>query len=350
MMKLDDFDYSLPKGLIAQKPKSKRDESRLMLISRETGEIRLKRFGDILGCLQNGDLLVINDTKVFPARIFGKKDTGGKVELLLIKEQKEAGQAHTTFCAMAKSSKPFKLDQRIMLDKGLTCTVTALYDDGRVNVRFDTDRDIYDILDEIGVMPLPPYIKRVNESMTLFDKEHYQTVYAKNVGAVAAPTAGLHFTDELLDRLKEHGVKIARVTLHVGLGTFLPVRVENVLEHKMHEEYFTISDDSIEEIKRTKESSNKVIAVGTTSVRALESAFDEELKLKRSEGNTSLFIYPGYRFKVVDAMITNFHLPKSTLLMLVSAFCGTDLIKQAYKMAVDESFSFFSYGDAMYIA
>jgi S-adenosylmethionine:tRNA ribosyltransferase-isomerase len=348
-MNLKDFDYSLPKELVAQVPLNQRDESRLMIVNRETSDICLKRFKQISDYFSKGDVLVINDTRVFPARLFGKKNTGGKVELLLVKRFNEPDSHDVLFSSLYKSSKPLKAGQEIYFNDDLKGEVDALLDDGHVKIRFTAKRDFFGILDEIGLVPLPPYIRRDDRRMNEFDRSHYQTVYAQNTGAVAAPTAGFHFTDELISRIRGLGVKIARVTLHVGPGTFLPVRTENVLEHKMHEEFFSISDECVEQVTKAKKEGNRVIAVGTTSMRALESAFDEEEKLKRKEGGTRLFIYPGYKFKIVDALITNFHLPKSTLLMLVYAFGGADLIKRAYKAAVEESFRFFSYGDAMYI-
>jgi len=349
-MRLEEFDYPLPKELIAQVPLEKRDESKLMVVNRGSDEIDVKRFFDITDHINEGDLLVVNDTKVFPARIFGEKSTGGRVELLLIKKLTDRSNGAQVFSSLSKSSKPLKPGQKLFFDNDLTGEVTSLLGEGKIEIAFRADRDIFNILDEIGVMPLPPYIKRDGIKNAGVDKETYQTVYAENVGAIAAPTAGFHFTDGLIDKLTERGVKIAKVTLHVGLGTFLPVRAENILDHDMHEEFFSVSDDCMNKIAAAKAAGNRVIAVGTTSMRSLESAYGADGTLEKREGETKLFIYPGYKFKVVDAMITNFHLPKSTLLMLVYAFGGTDLIKRAYKRAVDESFRFFSYGDSMFIS
>jgi S-adenosylmethionine:tRNA ribosyltransferase-isomerase len=349
-MKLEDFDYPLNKELIAQVPLNKRDDSRLMVVDRVKNDVSIKKFKGILNHINKGDILVINDTRVFPARIFGKKNTGGKVELLLVKKLSGDDKSEITFSALTKSSKPVKVGQRITFSDELSSEVVEVQGDGKAVFKFHAKRDIFSILNDIGVMPLPPYIKREGSERAAYDKEHYQTVYAKNIGAIAAPTAGLHFTEDILDALLTSGVKIVNVTLHVGLGTFLPIRAENILDHEMHEEYFNLSEECIKEVTKAKKNGNKIIAVGTTSMRALESAFDEEKGLKRKEGNTSLFIYPGYKFKIVDALITNFHLPKSTLLMLVSAFGGVELIRRAYDMAIKESFRFYSYGDAMLIA
>ncbi len=347
-MKLDEFDYPLPKELIAQAPLKKRDDSKLMVVKRGTGEVFYNKFSDVLNYIDDGDVLVINDTRVFPARLFGKKQTGGKVELLLVSPCDDAA-GEVAFTAMSKASKPMKVGQELFFSDDLTGVVTELLGEGRIKVTFSAKRDFYEILDEIGMMPLPPYIKRGEVDDASFDKSRYQTVYAENVGAIAAPTAGFHFTEGLLDALRQKGVKIANVTLHVGLGTFLPVRVENIKEHKMHEEFFRIDDKAIEIVTRAKRAGKRVIAVGTTSVRTLESAFDAEMNIIRKEGTTGIFIYPGYDFKVIDAMITNFHLPKSTLFMLVCAFGGIELMKRAYRNAVEKSFRFFSYGDAMFI-
>ncbi len=349
LLRLDDFDYPLPNELIAHLPCTKRDESQLMIVDKGLGSSCIKGFKDIASYMKSGDLLVLNDTKVFPARLFGKKNTGGKVELLLT--DRIDGKL---FRSLAKSSKPLKNGQNINFDDDFCGEVTKVLTGGRIEVKLmqsgsKAGRDIFSILDEIGEVPLPPYIKRVDDAPDALDKERYQTVYAKNVGAVAAPTAGLHFTGGLLDELVGRGVKVAKLTLHVGPGTFLPVLVDKIADHKMHEESFSIDDDCIEKISETKRSGGKVTAVGTTSVRTLETVFDENLKPRMKTGRSDLFIYPGYKFKVVDAMLTNFHLPKSTLFMLVCAFGGIDLMKRAYRVAVDKKMRFFSYGDAMYI-
>lgn len=354
-VKLEDFDYLLPQQLIAQAPLTKRDQSKLMVVDRVAGDFRIKNFNDVFEYINSGDTLVINDTKVFPARLFGKKNTNGKVEFLLSGPFSDIiPSPDSIFRAMAKSSKPLKVGQKIFIDDGLSAEVVSKLDDGQVEVRFDAagryaGRDIFNILNDIGEVPLPPYIKRDDGAARDFDMNRYQTVYANNYGAIAAPTAGFHFTDDLISRLVDKGVVIAKLTLHVGLGTFLPVRVDDLNDHKMHEEFFSIGDDCIEKVRRAKRDSKKVIAVGTTSVRALESAFDENLGVRTKSGFTDIFIYPGYSFKAIDALITNFHLPKSTLFMLVCAFGGSSLIQRAYKNAVDEKLRFFSYGDAMFI-
>lgn len=338
-----DFYYDLPKELIAQHPLPQRDHSRLMTLNKETGEIGHHYFYDIEQLLRPGDLLVVNNSRVIPARIYGtKKDTGSHVEFLLL-EQKE----QDVWEILVKPGKKAKLGVQYIFGDGLLeAEVVEIFEDGNRLVRFShaPDRNIYSILDEIGQMPLPPYITEKLE-----DKERYQTVYSKEKGSAAAPTAGLHFTPELMQRLKDKGIGIAEVTLHVGLGTFRPVKEENVLDHKMHSEHYQLSQETADRIHETKKNGGRVIAVGTTSCRTLESVATFFGEIKAAEGWTDIFIYPGYQFKCIDGLITNFHLPESTLIMLVSALAGYDHIMNAYHVAVQEKYRFFSFGDAMLI-
>lgn len=338
-----DFYYDLPKELIAQHPLPQRDHSRLMYLNKESGEISHHHFYDIEQLLRPGDLLVVNNSRVIPARIYGiKKDTGSHVEFLLL-EQKE----QDVWEILVKPGKKAKLGVQYVFGDGLLeAEVIDIFEDGNRLVRFShsPDRDIYSILDEIGQMPLPPYITEKLE-----DKERYQTVYSKEKGSAAAPTAGLHFTPELMQRLKDKGIGIAEVTLHVGLGTFRPVKEDNVLDHKMHSEHYQLSQETADRINETKKNGGRVIAVGTTSCRTLESVATFFGEIKAAEGWTDIFIYPGYDFKCIDGLITNFHLPESTLIMLVSALAGYDHIMNAYRVAVQEKYRFFSFGDAMFI-
>lgn len=338
-----DFYYDLPKELIAQHPLPQRDHSRLMALNKETGEIGHHHFYDIEQLLRPGDLLVVNNSRVIPARIYGtKKDTGSHVEFLLL-EQKE----QDVWEILVKPGKKAKLGVQYVFGDGLLeAEVVEIFEDGNRLVRFShaPDRNIYSILDEIGQMPLPPYITEKLE-----DKERYQTVYSKEKGSAAAPTAGLHFTPELMQRLQDKGIGIAEVTLHVGLGTFRPVKEENVLDHKMHSEHYQLSQETADRIHETKRNGGRVIAVGTTSCRTLESVATFFGEIKAAEGWTDIFIYPGYEFKCIDGLITNFHLPESTLIMLVSALAGYDHIMNAYHVAVQEKYRFFSFGDAMLI-
>ena len=342
-MKVSDFDYELPKELIAKFPVEPRDSSRLMVLHRNTGEIEHRIFRDIVEYLKPGDVLVINDTKVIPARLFGKLETGGKVELLLVRQPGPG-----TWEVMAKPARKLKEGKRIYFDEELEAVVKGYGGEGRRIVEFilKSNKDFMEKLEEIGHIPLPPYIEREEKPE---DREKYQTVFARKEGAVAAPTAGLHFTEELLQKLKDKGIIIKNITLHVGPGTFKPVKVENVEEHQMDYETYHVPEDTAAEINRAKEEGRRVIAVGTTVTRTLESAAEKDGKVKSGEGSTNLFIYPGYRFKVIDALITNFHLPRSTLLMLVSAFAGRERILNAYREAVKKGYRFYSYGDAMFI-
>lgn len=340
-MKTSDFYYELPQELIAQDPLEDRSSSRLLHLDRRTGEISHGTFQDILTYLKPGDCLVINDTKVIPARLFGRKeDTGAVIELLLLKRRE-----NDVWETLVKPGKKAKVGTKLIFGDGILCgEILDVVEEGNRLIQFQYEGIFEEILDQLGEMPLPPYITH-----KLKDKNRYQTVYAKYEGSAAAPTAGLHFTPELLQRVKEMGVKIAHVTLHVGLGTFRPVKVEDVAEHHMHSEFYVVEQEQAALVNETKRNGGRVICVGTTSCRTLESATDEEGKLQAGSGWTEIFIYPGYQFKIMDGLITNFHLPESTLLMLVSAFAGKEKIMAAYKEAVRERYRFFSFGDAMFI-
>lgn len=340
-MKLSDFNYELPEELIAQDPLENRDSSRLMVLDRNTGEISHKIFSDIIDYLNPGDCLVINDTKVIPARLIGTKiGTDAHIEVLLLKRRE-----NSVWEVLVKPGKKARTGCRISFGDGLlTGEIIDVVEEGNRLIRFEYEGVFEEILDQLGEMPLPPYITHKLE-----DKNRYQTVYAKHEGSAAAPTAGLHFTRELLERLENKGIIIAKVTLHVGLGTFRPVKVENVLEHHMHSEYIYVEKEEADKINLAKKNGGRIISVGTTSCRTLESAADENGEIKPVSRETDIFIYPGYTFKAVDALITNFHLLESTLLMLVSALAGRDNIMNAYKTAVQERYRFFSFGDAMFI-
>lgn len=340
-MNVKDYDYDLPEELIAQDPLEDRSSSRLMVLDRQTGDVEHRHFTDILEYLHPGDCLVINNTKVIPARLFGvKEDTQAKIEVLLLKRKE-----NDIWETLVKPGKKAKLGTKLVFGDGLlTAEVVDVVEEGNRLIQFHYDGIFEEILDQLGQMPLPPYITH-----QLKDKNRYQTVYAKYDGSAAAPTAGLHFTKELLQKVKDMGVDIAEVTLHVGLGTFRPVKVENVLDHHMHSEFYMVSQEAADKINRAKESGHRVIAVGTTSTRTLEAAADENGRLHETSGWTEIFIYPGYQFKVIDALITNFHLPQSTLVMLVSALAGREHVLHAYEIAVKERYRFFSFGDAMFI-
>ena len=339
-MKTDDFDYELPKELIAQTPLLKRDESRLLVLDKESGEVTHKKFYDIIDYLNPGDALVINDTKVIPARIVGEKvDTGAVIELLLLKDLGDSWEC------LAKPQKRLKIGTIVSFGDGkLKAEVTEIRDEGITVVKLIYDGILMEILDSLGSMPLPPYIHE-----KLKDKDRYQTVYAKDYGSAAAPTAGLHFTEELLKKINDKGIKIVHVTLHVGLGTFRPVMVDDVKNHKMHSEHFIITKEAADTLNNVRKNGKRIIAVGTTSVRTLETVMQNNNEFVPMVGDTEIFIYPGYKFKAIDALITNFHLPKSTLVMLVSAFASREKILNAYKIAVNEKYRFFSFGDAMFI-
>lgn len=340
-MTVDEFDYYLPEELIAQTPLEPRDHSRLLVLDKESGSVEHRHFFDILDYLNPGDLLVLNDSKVIPARIFGARaGTGGVVEVLLLKALET-----DVWEVLVKPGRKAKVGQELVFQESMTGTVLDILEDGKRKIRFSHNASsIYEVLDRIGKMPLPPYITE-----QLKDQGRYQTVYARELGSAAAPTAGLHFTDSLLDKLRQKDVGIAFVTLHVGLGTFRPVKEKEITNHVMHSEYFSIPQETIELIQKTKRQGGRIVSVGTTATRTLESGFDSEYHCIRNEGDTSIFIYPGYDFKVVDALITNFHLPKSTLMMLVSALAGKEKIMHAYQTAVEEKYRFFSFGDAMFI-
>ena len=340
-MKTSDFYYDLPQELIAQDPLEDRSSSRLMLLNKKTGEISHEVFRNLPAYLNPGDCLVLNNTRVIPARLLGVREgTLGKVEVLLLKRQSDG-----VWETLVKPGKKCRPGARLSFGEGLLkAEVLEVVEDGNRLVRFEYDGIFEEILDRLGQMPLPPYITH-----QLKDRERYQTVYAKYDGSAAAPTAGLHFTPELLDTIREKGVSVAEVTLHVGLGTFRPVKVEDVTEHHMHSEYYRITEETAAVINRARAQGGRIICVGTTSCRTLESAAEEDGTIPASEGWTDIFIYPGYRFKATDALITNFHLPESTLLMLVSALAGKEHIMEAYRQAVAKRYRFFSFGDAMFI-
>lgn len=340
-MRKEDFYFDLPEELIAQDPLEDRSSSRLLVLDRETGEVKHRVFRDVVDYLEEGDCLVINDTKVIPARLIGSKiGTDAKIEVLLLKRHE-----NDIWETLVKPGKKAKPGTRISFGDGLLVgEVVDIVEEGNRLIHFEYEGIFEEILDQLGQMPLPPYITHQLE-----DKNRYQTVYAKHSGSAAAPTAGLHFTPELLKQIEEKGVQIAHVTLHVGLGTFRPVKVENILEHHMHSEFYCIEESEAEKINRAKENGKRVICVGTTSCRTIESAADENGRLKACSGWTDIFIYPGYEFKILDCLITNFHLPESTLVMLVSALAGREHVLSAYEEAVKERYRFFSFGDAMLI-
>lgn len=340
-LKTADFYYTLPEELIAQDPLTDRAASRLMLLDKRTGARKHTDFHHIIEYLQEGDCLVLNDTKVIPARLFGKREgTGGRVEVLLLKRQGDG-----VWETLVKPGKKAKPGQHLIFGDGLLRgEVLETLEEGNRLIKFACDGIFEEVLDKLGQMPLPPYITH-----ELKDKGRYQTVYARYEGSAAAPTAGLHFTEELLQQIEEMGISIARVTLHVGLGTFRPVKVEDVSKHHMHSEFYRVPEEAAETINHTKRQGGRVICVGTTSCRTIESAAGEEGVVKAGEGDTNIFIYPGYRFRVLDGLVTNFHLPESTLLMLVSALAGKDRVMAAYEEAVKMKYRFFSFGDAMFI-
>lgn len=340
-MKLEDFNYELPEELIAQEPLSERHMSRLMVLKKETGTIEHRIFKDIKEYFKKGDCLVLNDTRVIPARLLGEKqDTGGKIEFVLLERKND-----DIWEVILKPGKRAKPGSKFVFGNGLlTAEIIDVVEGGNRLVSFNYDGIFEEVLDKVGIMPLPPYITK-----KLDDKERYQTVYSRWNGSAAAPTAGLHFTNDLLKEISDIGVKIAYVTLHVGLGTFRPVKTENILEHKMHSEYYNISDETCDIINSTKKNNGRVFAVGTTSCRVLETVGCSGVELKPCSGHTDIFIYPGYKFKIIDALITNFHLPESTLLMLISALAGRENILAAYEEAIRMKYRFFSFGDAMCI-
>ena len=346
-MNISEFDYVLPENLIAQMPADKRQNSKMLVLDKQNKTIEHKHFFDIVDYIDSNSILVLNNTKVLPARLYGTKDTGAKIEVFLL-ESKE----NKNWSCLIKPSKRVKPDTIITISDELKVRpIKRLEDDGEWLVELVYDGDLFDILHKVGNIPLPPYIERKlkTEEIKQFDKERYQTVYAKDEGSVAAPTAGLHFTEEILQKLKDKGVEIAYVTLNVGLGTFRPVKCDNVLDHKMHSETYEITKEAAEQINRAKANGKKLVAVGTTTVRTLETAFQKLGCIAPCNDHSELFIYPPYEFKVVDELITNFHLPKSTLLMLVSALAGKEFIFKAYNEAIQNEYRFFSYGDCMLI-
>ena len=339
-MELKEFYYDLPKELIAQVPIKNRDESRLLVLDRKNKTLEDKVFKDIIDYLKPGDCLVRNNTKVIPARLYGKKDTGANVEFVLLKNIE--GNKWEVMC---RPGNKLHIGSKVIFGDGLLeAKILDKTEDGTRIVEFFYDGIFNEILDKIGLMPLPPYIHE-----SLKDNDRYQTVYAKYEGSAAAPTAGLHFTNELLEKIQEKGIEIANVTLHVGIGTFRPVKEENIEEHHMHVEHFYMKEEDANKVNKAKDTGHRVICVGTTSCRTIETISDENGHVKAMEGDTGIYIYPGYKFKCMDALITNFHLPESTLIMLVSAFAGKDYIMKAYKHAVDEKYRFFSFGDTMFI-
>ena len=340
-MKTEDFDFELPERLIAQTPIEKRDASRMLILDKNTGEITHKHFSDIIDYLEAGDTLVLNDTKVMPARLYGvKEETNAVIEVLLLKDL-----GNNSWECLTKPAKRISVGTKVSFGEGmLIAECTRVGEEGIREFKLIYNGILYEILDKLGEMPLPPYIHEKLE-----DKDRYQTVYAKNIGSAAAPTAGLHFTKELLNKIKDKGINIAYITLHVGLGTFRPVNVEDVTKHKMHSEYYMMSKETAELLKNTKKNNKRIISVGTTSTRTLETIMNLYGDFKECSGWTDIFIYPGYKFKAIDALITNFHLPKSTLVMLVSALAGKENIMKAYHSAIENEYRFFSFGDSMFI-
>lgn len=339
-MTTEDFDFNLPEELIAQTPLEKRDSSRLLVLDKKTGKISHKHFTDIIDYLEKGDTLVLNDTKVIPARLIGtKEETNAVIEVLMLKEIEP-----NIWQCLTKPAKRVKLGTIINFSDKLKAKCTYIGEDGIRNFKLIYDGILYEILDELGEMPLPPYIHE-----KLKDKDRYQTVYAKNIGSAAAPTAGLHFTEDLLNKIKEKGVNIAYITLHVGLGTFRPVSVTNVKDHKMHSEFYSINEETANLLNKTKEEGHNIVSVGTTTTRTLETVMNIHNTFKECSGFTDIFIYPGYEFRAIDKLITNFHLPKSTLVMLVSALAGKENIMNAYNEAIKDNYRFFSFGDSMFI-
>ncbi len=350
MFSIDDYNYELPDQLIAQQPIAQRDGSRLLVLNRSGMNLSHRKFYEIETLLEPSDVLVLNNTKVIPGRLQGRKETGGKTEILILNyaknSDKEAHPKERMYQCLVKTSKSPKLGTRLVFEGNLTAEVVAGCN-GIFTIRFYCETDFEDLLERIGQMPLPPYIRRSGEEPK--DRTSYQTVYAKHAGAIAAPTAGLHFTPKLLDRLEAKGITILYVTLHVGYGTFSPVRVSDIREHEMHSEWYSISSETASDINRAKAAGRKIVAVGTTGVRTLEYNTGPDGRLLPGSGACDLYIYPGFQFKMVDAILTNFHLPKSTLLMLVSAFAGREQILSAYQAAIEKRYRFYSYGDAMLI-
>ena len=345
-MKTSDFDYELPENLIAQFPTQKRSESKMLVLDKSKQSLEHKHFYDIVDYLTDNDILVLNNTKVIPARLFGKKETGAKIEVFLLKDLKNG-----RWEVLMKPAKRVHLNDKIKISDELSVIAKEQMEDGKRIVEIVCEGDIYDLLNKYGNIPLPPYIERkmTSDEIKKLDYNRYQTVYAKYLGSVAAPTAGLHFTEEILQKLRNKGVTVCYVTLNVGLGTFRPVKCDDVTEHKMDSEEFEISEETAKIITEGKANGKNIVAVGTTSVRTLETAYAQFGEIKACKSSSRLFIYPPYEFKVIDKLITNFHLPKSTLIMLVSAFAGKDFVFRAYKTAVENNYRFYSYGDCMFI-
>jgi S-adenosylmethionine:tRNA ribosyltransferase-isomerase len=345
-MLTSDFDYDLPEELIAQFPTQKRAESKMLVLNKKEQTLEHKHFFDIVDYLGENDILVLNNTKVIPARLYGQKETGAKIEIFLLKDLK-----NNLWEVLIKPSKRIHVEDRIKISDNFVIIPKERHEEGKWIAQLECDENIYDVIKRVGNIPLPPYIERkmTSEEIKKLDYERYQTVYAKNEGSVAAPTAGLHFTQDILDKLKEKGVQICYVTLNVGLGTFRPVKCDDITEHKMDSEEFEISKETAQIITDGKKNGKNIVAVGTTSVRTLETAFKQFGQIQECKSHSELFIYPPYKFNVVDKIITNFHLPKSTLIMLVSAFAGKDFVFDAYKTAVENKYRFYSYGDCMFI-
>ena len=348
MFDINDYDYRLPPELIAQVPADKRDGSRLLVADRMTGSVSDRFFSDLPQLLLPGDLLVVNDTRVVPAKLYGRKESGGRVEVLVLEHSDPAGSVREIRSCLLKSSKRPRIGSVLKFDGGISGRVEELLEGGIVRIHFKGDRSIDAVLEEEGKMPLPPYIRRGRSDLyNSLDRERYQTVYSEYRGAIAAPTAGLHFTEELIERLKTSGIALTSITLHVGHGTFRPVKTRDIRDHDLGSEFFRIGREAASIIRRTQREGGRIVAVGTTSVRALESAANDNGSVDPCEGMTGLMVTPGHHFKVVDAMITNFHLPKSSLLFLVSAFAGREFIREIYRRAVEKQYRFYSYGDAM---
>lgn len=350
MFDIEDYDYNLPEGLIAQVPAPERDTSRLMVVDRSSGSVTDRHFSDLPELLLPGDLLVVNNTRVVPARLFGRKESGGRTEILVLEHSdQETDKPDARWCLLRSSKRPTK-GSRLFFDKGLSGVVENLGADGLIRIAFQGPQSIDSLLEEKGMMPLPPYIRRKEKDrLSELDRERYQTVFAEKRGAVAAPTASLHFTEGLLARLGQAGISVVPVTLHVGHGTFRPVRTGDIRDHRLGYEAYDLSPETAQAIERAKSEGRRVVAVGTTVVRTLESVAGPKGEIKRGRGKTDLLITPGFSFMTVDALITNFHLPRSSLLFLVSAFAGLDLIRKAYQEAIAKAYRFYSYGDAMLI-
>ena len=345
-MKLSEFDYELPEELIAQFPAQKRDFSKLLVLGKNNGNIEHKHFYDIVDYFNENDVLVLNNTRVIPARLYAQKITGANIEIFLLKEVKSQHWE-----VLLRPAKRVKIDDVLQISDELSAQLVEKYEDGKALIKLIYDGNIFEILDRVGKIPLPPYIERKmsNDELESLDYERYQTVYAKNKGSVAAPTAGLHFTEEIIEKLKAKGVQVCYVTLNVGLGTFKPVNTENIKDHKMDNEVFEITEEAANIISAGMKNGKRIVAVGTTTTRTLETTFQKYGEIKAVKDSSEMFIYPGYEFKVIDALITNFHLPKSTLIMLVSALAGKDTIFNAYKEAIAQKYRFYSYGDCMFI-